>query len=83
MDDLTEEQKISAQFAAIIMGGELSDGPPDPQSPLGRWLASGGGQASLLAIWEELGVIRNGVVVDDDSSYGITGDLPEDESPSR
>lgn len=41
MDDMTDAQRTGAQFGAMILGGELSDGPPDPDSPLGRIVAWG------------------------------------------
>ncbi|QEQ94033.1 hypothetical protein SEA_SAFTANT_1 [Streptomyces phage Saftant] len=34
----TSEQETGAQFGAIVMGGSLGEGAPDPASPLGQLL---------------------------------------------
>lgn len=33
-----QEQRATAEFYAVLMGGRFVDGPPDPESPLGRLL---------------------------------------------
>jgi hypothetical protein len=33
---MTPEQRAAAEFYAVLMGGRLDEGPPDPESPLGR-----------------------------------------------
>ncbi|WP_241480262.1 hypothetical protein [Nocardiopsis halotolerans] len=33
---MNDPQEVGARFGAMILGGELSEGPPDPDSPLGR-----------------------------------------------
>jgi hypothetical protein len=32
------QQREAAEFYAVLMGGRLDEGPPDPESPLGRLL---------------------------------------------
>ena len=37
--DLDDPQQVGVAFATVIPGCEVSDGPPPPDSPLGRILA--------------------------------------------
>ena len=60
MDDMTEEQLITAKFAAIMLGGELSDGPPPPGSPLARYLAiEKPTSQDVRAMWAEGGYLED------------------------
>ncbi|MFE2335059.1 hypothetical protein [Streptomyces coelicoflavus] len=34
--DMNDPQQVGAAFGAMILGGVLEEGPPDPESPLGR-----------------------------------------------
>lgn len=56
MDDMSEEQLITAKFAAIMLGGELSDGPPPPGSPLASFLAiENPASEDVRAMWAQGG----------------------------
>ena len=75
MDEVTEEQLITAKFAAVMLGGELSDGPPPPGSPLAHYLAiENPTSQDVRAIWAQ-GVPGNHMI-----RIPADGCLPRDES---
>ena len=47
--ELDDEQRITAVFAAQMLGGELADGPPPPHSMLAWRLAHPGATRSEVA----------------------------------
>jgi hypothetical protein len=53
---MKDKARITAEFAAIMLGGELVDGPVDPDTPLGRFLDSDQDSAAVLRAWAESGV---------------------------
>lgn len=60
MDDMTDAQLITAKFAAIMLGGELSGGPPPSGSPLAHFVAiKNPTSQDVRAMWAEGGYLED------------------------
>ena len=63
---MSERDRIAVEFAAIMLGGEVSHEPPGLDTPLGRWLASGlRDSQSIRRMWAESGwCVEDGELVE-------------------